>query len=581
MIYDKDSPDRESLLRIKAILILRVLFLTGFVIMIFIFQQQSLDRVPIVPLSITIGVAYFLSLIYALLLKYWNNLFFVAAIQTMGDLVIVGGIIFSTGGIESPLSFLYSLVIVASGVMLPRSVSYFAASVASISYGLLIDLDYYGVINPIHFFLKSRMSYEGNYAFYLVFINIASFYAVAYLSSSLSHRLRLVKEQLALASSDLRDLRVFHKNVVQSMGNGLLTTDLDGRVTSMNPAAETISGVSFVENQNRFCYQLLPIPQLKDFFLQRSFGLLPQRIEGECLRSDGKTIFIRLKMSRLVEDRQRGGSKGFICVFDDLTEIRDMEEKIVQSGQLAALGRFSASLAHEIRNPLASLSGSIQVLYKGLSLEGSYQRLMEIVLQETERLNGIVTDFLSFSHPDKNQNKVVDLTQLVRDVVTLMKNSSEYDTSINIEFKSDDDHLLINGDEQQLKQMVWNLCLNGIQAMTSAGVLKIHLDWVKGFRHGTYETDQNGVKLVVEDQGCGISPDKVKKIFDLFYTSKANGVGLGLVTVQQIVEGMKGYIGVDSEVGAGARFSIFLPQTEFSLSIEKTPPVFTKVVSKK
>ena len=465
MIYDKDSPDRESLLRIKAILILRVLFLTGFVIMIFIFQQQSPDRVPIVPLSITIGVAYFLSLIYALLLKYWNNLFFIAAIQATGDLIVVGGIIFSTGGIESPLSFLYSLVIVAAGVMLPRAVSYFAASVASISYGLLIDLDYYGVINPVHFFLKSRMSYEGGYAFYLIFINIASFYAVAYLSSSLSHRLRLVKEQLALDSIDLRDLQVFHKNVVQSMGNGLLTTDLDGRVTSMNPAAETISGVSFAENQNQFCYQLLPVPQLKDFFLKKSFEFLPQRIEGECLRNDGKTIFVRLKMSRLMEDRRRDGSKGFICVFEDLTEIREMEEKIVQSGQLAALGRFSASLAHEIRNPLASLSGSIQVLYKGLRLEGSYRRLMEIVLQETERLNGIVTDFLSFSHPDKNHNKVVDLTQLVRDVITLMKNSSEYDSSISIEFNSDDDHLLINGDEQQLKQMMWNLCLNGVQAM--------------------------------------------------------------------------------------------------------------------
>lgn len=578
MTYDSENPDRELLLRIKAILILRVLFLTGFVIMLFVFQQQVPDSVPIVPLSITVGVAYFLFLIYALLLKYRVNLFLTASIQTAGDLAVVGGVIFSTGGIESPLSFLYSLVIIATAVMLPRAASYLTASVASISYGLLIDLDYYNIIHPVYFFLKSRPHEEG-YVFYLIFVNIVSFYAVAYLSSFLSHRLRLVKEQLALASNDLHELQVFHKNVLQNMGNGLLTTDFDGLVTSINPAAEIISGVSSAESLNQYCYHLLPIPQLKDFFANRRFMLLPPRIEGECTRKDGKTIFIRIKMSRLMEENER--SKGFICVFEDLTEIREMEGKITQSEQLAALGRFSAGLAHEIRNPLASLSGSIQVLYKGLNLDGSYQRLMEIMIRETERLNRIVGDFLNFSHPARNQSTVIDMIQLVQDVITLIKNSDEYHSSLGTEFVSRDNRLLINGDEQQIKQIVWNLCINGIQAMSSSGgVLKISLESVETFCHKDHQTSQRGVVLTVEDQGCGIFPDKLKKIFDLFYTTKPDGVGFGLATVQRIVEGMRGYIGVESEINKGTRFTVFLPQTEPVFPIEKPgSSVFVKEIS--
>ena len=194
---------------------------------------------------------------------------------------------------------------------------------------------------------------------------------------------------------------------------------------------------------------------------------------------------------------------------------------------------------------------------------------MEIVMKETERLNRIITDFLNFSHPNKNQSTVVDMTQLVQDVITLMKNSDEYHSSLNIEFVSRDDHLLITGDEQQIKQIVWNLCINGIQAMSAGGLLRIYLESVENFCHLNYQTSKPGLVLVVKDQGCGILPDQMKKIFDTFYTTKPNGVGLGLATVQQVVGGMKGYIGVDSEVGKGARFTVFLPVVEPLFPVEK------------
>ncbi|MBI4389653.1 MAG: PAS domain-containing protein, partial [Nitrospinae bacterium] len=550
---------------IKTIMVLRALFLAGFVILIFLFQKDVSYHAPVGPLSAAIGAAFFLSMIYALLLKQGRNLFLVASVQVAGDLSVVGGVVYSTGGIESPLSFLYSLAIIATSVMLPRAATYLAASVASISYGLLIDLEYYNVIDPVYFFIKSRV-YDGGYVFYIIFINIASFYSVAFLSSLLSHRLRLIKEELAVTSSDLKELQVFHRNVVQNMGNGLLTTGLDGKITSMNPAAEEIAGQSIRESLGKPCHLLLPLAGLEKFFAENTEARLPKVIEGECVVKGGKPIFVRIKISRLIEDRETAQAKGYICVFEDLTEIRNMEKKIAQTEQLAALGRFSAGLAHEIRNPLASLSGSIQVLYKGLDLEENYRRLMEIVVGETDRLNRIVTDFLHYAHPRKKRETVVDLTQLVLDALALIKNSADYNPSINLEFESPSGHLLINSDEQLLRQVIWNLCINGMQAMPLGGTLKVVLEKTAGFRRGTFQTGQSGLVLTVQDEGEGIPPENAEKIFQPFYTTKDGGFGLGLATVRQIVENMGGFIAADSQAAKGARFVIFLPCAGFPVA---------------
>ena len=569
----RENPDKELLLRVKTVMVLRIVFLTGFLILVVAFARSSFQDTPIVPLSAVLCAAYFLSLANAIFLRLGIHLMSVAWFQVMGDLCVVGGIIYTTGGAESPLSFLFLFVIIGSSVILPGAASYLTASGASIIYGLIVDLEYFGVIQPIYFFLKSNVFYQGAYLFYIVGLNTASFFAVAYLSSILSQRVRVIKDELRTKNIDFQKLQQFHRNVVQNMVNGLMTTDLEGRITSVNLACESITGHPSNECIGQPCYQLLPLKELIGLFKDREKEFaMPHHIEGECVRKNGENILISMKISHLISPEADAKKnldqqvEGYVCVFEDRTEIHRMEDKMKQSEQMAAVGKFSAGLAHEIRNPLASLSGSIQVLKETLHTDEEQQQLMDIVLKETERVNDIVTEFLTFSQPRKSKTTVIDLTQLLQDIVILMKNSNEYDPSIDIQLVAPPDHIIIQSEEAQIKQMIWNLCLNGMQAMDKSGKLTLTLKGVEGHKHKEFETNRRGVLIIVEDQGRGIPLEEQQSIFDPFFTTREEGIGLGLPTVRKIVEQFAGHIGVESEPGRGTCFDVFLPQERSLLS---------------
>ncbi len=561
MIREQKNNDQELEQRVRRIMLLRVFFLTGFVGLLLTFQERLGITAPIGPLCLVIGIGFVLSLVYTLLFKFLP-LTLTASIQVVGDLFLVGGILYTTGGIDSPISFLFLFVIIATSVMLPRAAVFLVASGAIIIYGVLIDLEYFGFITPVYLFPESKLSFHSGYVFYIIFLNIVAFYTVAYLSSFLAHRLRMVKEELEQTSLNLEEQRAFNRNIVQYMGNGLITVDREGIITSINPAAETLTGFSHQESLKQPVKNLVPLSQINELFLQDLSITLPEQIEGEFTRKDGKKIFLRIKVSNLSDLN----IPGYILVFEDLTEIKLMQDKMLRTEQLAAVGRFSAGLAHEIRNPLTSLSGSIQVLARGLKLENSYKKLMNIVIKETDRLNSILSDFLTYSQPKKNTNTIVDLTQLVQDVIILLKNNEDFSSDKHIVFEGSVDHLVFNGDEQQVKQVVWNLCINALEAMT-AGTITIRLKEVSSFHNRLFHTDRRGVVLEVLDQGCGIAPDQMENIYDPFYSSKKDGVGLGLATVYQIVHRNEGTLDVKSKVDEGTSFTVFLPDLETSFSI--------------
>jgi two-component system sensor histidine kinase PilS (NtrC family) len=536
---------------------IRVALLTGFVALLLVFGSRLKLSDSVVPLTTVICSGYSLCILYALFFKT-RKLSLLAHFQVAGDLLLVSGIIYTTGGSQSPVSFLFVVVIVAASSIFSRTGCYLAAAGASILYGSLIDLEYYEFIHPHYLFHKPGNLIEGGYAFYLIFLNLGSYYAVAYLSSLLNHRLSAIKKELDIASKNLSELQAFHASVVQDMDSGLITTDALGRITSMNRSAEEITGHDQAESLGQPCDVLLPVAHLKNLFNQSEDIALPFQTEGEYEHKDGKLISIRMKVSRFSGPKDH--SKGVICVFEDLTEYHELQDKISQAEKLAAVGRISAGLAHEIRNPLASVSGSIQMLSKGLELENNHRKLMEIVIKETDRLNAILTDFLNYSQPRKNRKTLVDLTQLIQDVNMLIKNNENFSATHIIEFHSDADHLVINADEEELKQLVWNLCINGLQSMDTSGVLNIGLKKVSGFSAVNFHSDKRGYLLTIEDKGCGIPQDQLKKIFDPFNTTKENGVGLGLATVYRIVQQNDGAIEVTSEEGQGTKFSVYLPR---------------------
>ena len=545
---------RELLFKIKSLMVLRVVVISVFLGTIIIFKIKS-GQIPfIVPVTILIATTYLLTIIYSVLLKLINNLRFLCYLQLIGDILVETGVIYISGGIESPFAFLFILSIIASSIILYRRGGYIIASLSSILYGTLVNLEFYNILHPLTFDSSSvNISPIGETVIYTLFLNISAFFLVAFLSGYLSEKLKRTGEELEEKSEDLIQLKTFHESVVTNMGSGLMTADLNGRIVSFNLAAEVITGYKFYDVRGRYYSEFFNIPLLKGDF--NSLTDNPVRMEDIFIRKDGINIHIGMNISPLKDDKNN--VRGIICVFQDLTTIKEMKEKVIKNEKLAAIGRISAGIAHEIRNPLASISGSIQVLKDELSLHDPNIKLMDIILRETERLNSIITQFLIYASPYKKNLQTCNIKELITETITLLKNSKEYPSNLNIDTSFKNNGITINADSKQIKQVIWNLCLNSIQAMNKGGRMTISVNppyppLVKGGEGGF-------VDIIIKDTGAGISEADLQKIFDPFFTTKEEGTGLGLSTVQKIIEGHNGSINIESKEGYGTAVKITLP----------------------
>jgi len=245
---------------------------------------------------------------------------------------------------------------------------------------------------------------------------------------------------------------------------------------------------------------------------------------------------------------------GWIVSFQDVTEYRRMEEEIARNDKLAAVGKLAAGMAHEIRNPLASMSGSIQLLKNELDLEPVNKQLMEIVIRETDRLNALITDFLIFARPGNIQVELVDITLLIKETLNILKNDPLCHDKIHFE-QNLADGIFCNVDPAQIRQLIWNLLKNGLQAITQGGTLKI-----EGTEINTEQVKGNkGILIRISDNGGGVEKEAMENIFDPFFTTKEMGSGLGLTTAFRIVENHHGRIWCQSEKGVMTTFNILLP----------------------
>lgn len=556
----------DQLVKIKALMVARVVAISFFLGMVILYQMRVGQLPIVIPVSILIGTTYFLTILYALILSYTQRHMLFSYIQIVVDVFGVTGVIFITGGMDSPFPFLYILTIIVASIVLYRPGTYLVASVASILYGLLINLEFYEVIQPLRVFPGSGQPYPIGYVFFNVLLKISAFYAVAFLSSQLSESVRRVGEKLTQQSRDFTALRTFHQSVVKHMGNGFLAFDFQGRTVSSNPAAHSILGLSESEILDRPGSDVLQLPDLESL-LQNSQSLqnYPKHFEWNFRHPEGTTVPLSMNVSNITDDE--GNPTGIIGVFQNVTQLKEMEKKIAHSDRLAAIGQMSTGIAHEIRNPLASMSGSIQMLSKGLGpvLEDSQKRLMEIILRETDRLNSIITRFLQFAGPSSTRKEERPIHFLVKEVMSLLENSSDNAPRVRFHYELDNE-LVASVDPEQFKQLLWNLCMNSIQAMPDGGELRIA---ARNYSpDGNHSEKENGrelfsgteyIQLSVSDDGDGISDECLKKIYDPFFTTKPKGTGLGLSMVYKIVENHGGQIDVESSPGKGTTFIVLLP----------------------
>ncbi len=555
---------------------LRILVVTGFVGAIIAFQGRP-DLPNVVPISQLVTLTYLLTLIYAVVLKWIKNLILFCYLQIAIDVFLEGGLIYITGGIDSPFAILFNLSIISASIILSRRGGYVIASQAAIVFGILLDFEYYGLLDPIRIYPPSPMSESGGYVFNVIYLNFCAFFIIAFLSGFLAGKLHRTHEELIEKSGSLMALQAFHENVVRHMGDGLLTTDTEWKITSFNNAAERITGCPQEETVGRFLKDLFPFfeKKLSSHFFKTSHR--PYRDEVIIKRKDSDNINIGTNLSPLFDKTDQ--IRGYIMVFQDLTYLKDMEKKLVRTERFAAIGQISASLAHEIRNPLASLSGSIQVLKGELKLSGSNIRLMDIVVEETDRLNQIISQFLDYANPKPPKFIDTEIEPIITDTVILLKNNKELNGNIEIEMRFNGDGIMCRVDPRQIKQILWNLCLNGIQAMPKGGCLKIvtgkwnsaspHMGSRSFFaddrrRSGDLPRKRSSpmLKIDIIDEGEGIDQEHKMKIFEPFFTTKERGTGLGLATVYRVIENHHGFIELESKPAIGTVFSIFLPLSQ-------------------
>jgi len=502
----------------------------------------------------TIFLYYFVLFVYVLTGIYWyllqriNNVTFFAYLQVTGDIFLVTFLVHLTGGIDSGFSPLYHLTIISASIILYRRGGYFAASLASILYGGMLDMQYYNVLG----FVRS-LNFTAMQVLYLVFINILSFYTVALLSGYLSERLRKTRQELREKSTDFNDLRALQEHILKSIGSGILTMDLEGHITSWNPAAEHITGYSYAEIRGR----------LQEVFGNSLRGLFghtedlkenPFRFDGQIIKKDGNTAILGMAASLLRDEKD--DVRGIILIFQDITAMVQMEERIRRQERLATVGSLAAGIAHEIRNPLASLSGSIQVLQGELDLKGDNRHLMDIVVRETDRLNTIITDFLEYARPKTTQGDRIVISSVLDETITLLKNSKEFVEGISISCTVDPT-ITLRGDARRMRQVFWNLLINSCQAMPNGGEMTISANPVS---HS--EDDSEWCEIIIADTGQGISLEHLAKIFDPFFTTKVGGTGLGLAIAYRIIEDHGGTIAVEAEEERGTKFRILIPMIE-------------------
>ncbi len=497
---------------------------------------------------------YFLTIIYVLLLKKLKNLTKLAYGQLLLDTLLVTAIIYATGGSESIFSFLYMLVIINGSILLYRRGGMIIASVSSILYGTLLDLHYFRVIEPLGSRLVQANPYQEAYLFYTIVVNVAAFYLVALLSSYATEQARKSRVELKAKQDDIVKLEALNEWIVRSIGSGLITLTDQGRIIAFNPAAEKMFGIPLGGVIGKEAADVLPfIKEHIQIHLNCMEHSRDEFIDLSYQKASGEKLFLRCSISPL--HLPEGGHGGHILFFQDMTAMKHIEEEMRKVEGLAMAGRLAAGIAHEIRNPMASISGSIQILKESLDKEDINSQLMDIILREINRLNDLLSDFLLFARPKQAKIEWFDLNELILESLDFFRNSGKWvdRTNIHTQFHTP---LRLESDPQQVRQVLWNLLLNASEAMPNGGALFISTELVN--HKGGADNRHKHVRVTIRDTGKGFTEDAIHHLFTPFFTTKEGGSGLGLAIVKRIVEGLRGRVYGKNHSEGGAEITIIL-----------------------
>jgi two-component system sensor histidine kinase PilS (NtrC family) len=522
---------------------LRLIVVSTLFLGVLLIQVNTQLILPLKSFYGLILLAYGLSLLYLILHVRAVPPNLQAAVQLVGDLVIVTGFVYATGGVFSPFSFLYLTVIVVAAAMLPAGGVIFAG-LSAIAYGLQAVLMYYRLLPSPTTLEGIPISPSASRVLYQILIHVVGFVLVALLVSYLTSSLRRAHTLLEEETERATQFVALTQHVVRSVGAGILAADLEGKTLYINPAGASILGITDVEGQiGEPLESVMPLAEHNwGLFATRARSHSIARVEGTLERSGAR---LGLSVDPLKDEH--AAVVGFIVNFQDLTELRIEAERERMKDRMAATGEMAARMAHEIKNPLASISGSAQMLSSVGGVDQTGRRLLDIVVDESRRLSGILDGFLVFARPGQATHAMCDLSQLLKDCLALMRRSDEIGPDHELVLEAPE-KLVVLGEEHLLRQIFWNLSRNAVQAMPDGGLLKI-----------SAERNDNSTVIHWRDTGVGMSEDVRHRAFEPFVTTQTNGTGLGLAVVYSAVREHGGSVDIVSTPGRGTTVTVELP----------------------
>ena len=491
-------------------------------------QPGELSRADSLSFAL-IAVVYLVTLVYGVLLRKGLGASRRAATaQVVGDLILASSLVYLTGAADSPFVFTYSLAVVGAAILLFRKGAFLTAAAGSGAFALLSLAVQFGRLRPPTGSLPMSPS---RLAFVLATHALAQF-LIAALAGYLAEQVSRTRGRLSARETDLKDLVALQNRIVNAMPSGLLTCDDKGFVTFINPAAGAILGQESVEQGSRHLDEVLP----GALRLPRT----TRRAELSVDTPNGRRV-LGLAVTPLEE---KDGS--LLVVFQDLTYLRRMQEELKRIDRLASLGRVSAQLAHEIRNPLASMRGSAQLLGEDVNNSPHSVRLAQIIMRESDRLAALVDGYLDLARPPPPARENIRIDSVVAETIEMLR-ADPMTSGVMLE----ENLKPVDGiaDPAQLRQVLINLLRNALTAVGKGGTVRV-----------TVDEEASQARIRVWDSAGSIPADDLAQIFEPFYTTSEAGTGLGLSTVHAIVQAHAGNIAVTSSLSQGTTFTVALPR---------------------
>lgn len=518
----------------------RFLIITFLMVVFVAIRQWTTSPFPVAALFVLGAIWYVLAAILVAAQRKLPGFKWHAPVQIAVDLVMITGVVYSSGAQDSYFISLYLLAILMGSILFSRRGAFLVAGAGFALLGCVVELTYYGMILRTATTLpgpRELQSWLGS--------NLFAFFAVAYLGSLLAQTIREKGVELEEKSEELKDLQAFNRDIIESMRGGLLTTDLDGRILLVNRAGAEITGQGFGLLRGEKVATVFPgfWPVESD----ESGSPLALRKEIEFRTAAGNIRFLGLSISPLRTSQNETG--GFVFNFQDLTELKRLEREVINKERMAALGRLSAAIAHEIRQPLTAMTGALKELARLAPLEDDDKKLVQIVSRESQRLNQIITEFLDYSREKSYVFADLDIVALIEETLLLIERHASASGKVRVERVFPARKLRAHVDRDAMKQVFWNLCNNALRAMPDGGVLTVGV-----------ETVAASVRISIRDTGVGFDPRATARIFEPFQSGFAGGTGLGLAIVYQILQAHKGQIRVETEPGLGAEFVVEIPR---------------------